>query len=143
MKKTSLITIGLITCLIGNAQTPELFNPLQDRQFLFDSLNICAVLAVIYMISSFILQIIRQQLDYRIKNRILEKAPAETVVTQLLSTGRPDTRKNILQWFFVLAGIGIGCGIIHFAGPFGIHSIAIMAICLAGSFGGYYFFTKG
>ncbi|MEP6746890.1 MAG: hypothetical protein ABJB86_04140 [Bacteroidota bacterium] len=142
MKKILATVTIIIAAFTANAQDNN-FEPFKDRQFIFDSLNICAVLLVIYMLSNFIFRIIKQSLEYKLKNKILDKGTTEPVVAQLL---QPETNKEkrnyLLQWFFVLAAVGVGFAAMSWSRPFGLHSLAIMAFSIAAGFGGYYFFTR-
>jgi hypothetical protein len=122
------------------AQAQESNEPLIDRGLVFDMVNICAVAGVIYLISSFILQIARQNFDYRLKIKILEKGTAENIVNQIVQP-KKDARYASMQWFFVLIGIGLGFTIISLTRPFGLHSLAIMAFCIAAGIGAFYFFS--
>jgi uncharacterized oligopeptide transporter (OPT) family protein len=119
----------------------DTIDPFKDRQFLFDCLNITGIVIVIYLISNWILQMMKQNLDFRIKSKIIEKETSENVVSQLVQPNMKDAgnKKTILQWAFVLAGIGAGFAIISFTRPFGLHSLSIMAFCLAGGFAAYYY----
>jgi len=89
MKK--ILSTTAILCFAVAARAQENFDPLKDRQLYFDILNICAVLAVIYLISSFLLQMIRNHYNFRIKNRILDKGTEENIVRQLL---QPEKKEN-------------------------------------------------
>jgi len=140
MKKIVIASVILLSSFAASAQ--DNFDPFKDRSLIFDVTNIIAILSVIYMISSFILQLLRQSFDYRIKNKVIEKGTSPEIVSQLVQPAKKDPRSNILQWFFVLAGIGAGFTIIQFTRPFGIHSLAIMAFCIAAGFAGTYFFTR-
>ena len=73
------------------AHAQDNFDPLKDRQFIFDSVNICAVLLVIYLLSGFILRIVKQSLDYKLKNKMLDKQTGEPVIAQLL---QPESGKE-------------------------------------------------
>ncbi len=142
MKKTFATASAIITTIAASAQDNN-FDPFKDRQFIFDSLNICAVLLVIYIISNFIIRIIRQSLDFKLKNKIIDKGTGESIVAQIM---KPETnrekRNYLLQWFFIMAAVALGFSIMSFSKPFGLHSLAIMAFCIAAGFGGYYFFTR-
>lgn len=141
MKKSIIIIATILVSVAANAQ--DNFDPLKDRQFIFDSVNICAVLLVIYLLSGFILRIIKQSLDFKLKNKILDKGTGEPVIAQLLqSDSNKESRKYLLQWFFILAAIGTGFTIMSLSRPFGLHSLAIMAFSIAAGFGGYYYFTR-
>jgi len=141
MKKSIIIIATILVSVAANAQ--DNFDPLKDRQFIFDSVNICAVLLVIYLLSGFILRIIKQSLDYKLKNKMLDKQTGEPVIAQLLQPeSNKESRKYLLQWFFILTAIGTGFTAMKLSGPFGLHSLAIMAFSIAAGFGGYYYFTR-
>lgn len=141
MKKT--ITTAAILCFAFAVQAQDNnFDPLKDRQLYFDILNISGVLAVIYLISTFITQILKQHYTYRVKNRMLDKGTEENIVRQLLPPEKKDNRNYILQWFCMLAAIGAGLTLVSFIRPFGLHSLAILAFSLAAGFGAYYYFSR-
>ena len=140
MKK--ILSTAAILCFAVAARAQENFDPLKDRQLYFDILNICAVLAVIYLISSFLLQMIRNHYNFRIKNRILDKGTEENIVRQLLQPEKKENKNYILQWFCLLAAIGAGLFLVNLIRPFGLHSLAIMAFSIAAGFGAYYYFSR-
>jgi FtsH-binding integral membrane protein len=140
MKKTILVAVILSGTFVALAEDSN--ESLIDRGLVFSVVNIFSIIMVIYLISSFILQLIRQNFDYRLKSKILEKGADENIVSQLVKPEEKDTRNTILQWAFTLAGIALGFTILHFTQPFGLHSLAIMAFCVAAGLGGYYYFTR-
>ncbi len=140
MKK--ILSTATILFFAFAAQAQDNINPFRDRQFIFNVLNICGILAVIYLISSFILQVFRQHYNFRIKNRILDKGTEENIVRELLQPDKKESRNPILQWFFVLASIGVGLLLVSLIQPIGLHSVAILAISLAAGFGAYYYFSR-
>jgi len=144
MKKISITTCIFLLAMAASAQEPvrENFEPFKNREFLFDVLHICATLAVIYMVSSFILLLFRQAMGYRLKNRILDKGTEENIVRQLLQPDKKDNKNYTLQWFFMLVAIGIGLLLVRLTWPFGLHSLAILAFSIAAGFGAYYYFSK-
>src|SRR5882724_2203193 len=99
MKKTIAFLSFIIVGVGANAQgTPE---PLIDRSLVFDIINICGVLSVVYLISSFILQMTKRNLEYRLKNKIIDKQTPENITAQILQqTDKKDDRDFILQWVF-------------------------------------------
>ena len=141
MKKIIITTTVIFTALASNAQ--ENFDPFKDRQFIFDAFNICTVLLVIYMISSFILKMVKQNFDYRIKNKVIDKATPENIVQQVLQPDDNKTKGNqLFQWIFLLVAVGAGFIIINLSRPFGLHSLAIMAFSIAAGLGVYAYFKK-
>lgn len=143
MKKIFATISAIAFALSSSAQDNNNFEPFKDRQFIFDSVNICAILLVIYLLSNFILRIIRQSLDFKLRNKIIDKGTSEPIVAQILQPESNKEKRNyLLQWFFILAAIGLGFTIMNITEPFGLHSLAIMAFSIAAGFGGYYFFTR-
>jgi len=140
MKKV-FITLAVLF-LAGQTYAQDNPDRLIDRGLLFDIINISGLLLTLYLISNFILRLIQQNLDYRLKQKMVEKSVEEHTAQQLLSRNDKDFRKVMLQWFFVLAGIGTGFGLMSVIRPFGLHSLAIMALSMAAGFGGYYIATK-
>ncbi len=142
MKKISLTTTILLFFLAVQAQPQENFDPFKDRDFLFDALHICTILFAIYLISSFLLQIFKSGMSYRIKNRMLDKGTEENIVRELLLPEKKENKNYILQWFFMLIALGIGLLLVGFTQPFGLHSIAILAFSIAAGFGSSYYFMR-
>lgn len=142
MKKISATVFISLVSFFAQAQPQENFDPFKDRDFIFDALHICATIIVIYLIAAFITQVINSAMNHRIKNRILDKAPDENIVRELLKPEIKENKKQILQWFFMLVAIGLGLLLVKIAAPFGLHSLAILAISIAAGFGAYYYFSR-
>jgi hypothetical protein len=144
MKKISITACISLLAIAAQAQeqAKENFEPFKDREFMFDTLHIFTTIAVIYLVSYFILQIIKNAMSFRIKHRILDKGTEENIVRQLLQPDKKENKNYILQWFFMLAAIGIGLVLVKLIQPFGIHSLAILAFSMAAGFGSYYYFSR-
>ncbi len=140
MKK--ILTTSTILCFVFAARAQGNFDPFKDRDLYFDVLNICGVLAGIYLISSFILQIVKNAMSYRIKNRILDKGTEVNIVREILQPDKKVNKNYILQWFFMLLSIGAGLIIVNLIRPFGLYSLAILALSIAAGFGAYYYFSR-
>jgi hypothetical protein len=140
MKKAIIAAAILTSTIVANAQDKQ--EPLIDRELVFDVVHICAVVLIIYLISSFILQLIRQNLDYRLKSKIIEKQTDEHVVGQLVPADKTNPVNSILQWFCTLMGVAIGFLVMTLTQPFGLHSLAIMAFSVAAGLGIYYLFIR-
>jgi hypothetical protein len=109
-----------------------------DREFT----AMLGTLAGMYIVVTFILAITRSIQEYRLKSKLIEKGVSDKVVEQFLQPGPKDTRNQIVKWFMLLAGLGIGLTVISMTLPLGIHSMAIMSFSIALGFLGYYFFTR-
>lgn len=104
--------------------------------------NVCATIFTVALFMIFILAIIKRVMDYRLKNKIVEKGIPENIASSVLQTNPKEDRNINIKWFAILAGLGIGLTIIYYRLPLGIHSLAIMAFCISASFLGYFFFLK-
>jgi hypothetical protein len=140
MKKALIIVAALGGTIVAYAQDkPE---PLIDRGLIFDLVHLLVFILVIYLISSFILQLVRQNLDFRLKSKILERQTEQSIVSQLVQPDRINPLNSVLQWICALVGVGIGFAFISHTLPFGLHSLAIMAFSVAAGLGVYYFVAK-
>src|SRR6185312_6650065 len=136
MKKIIYIVFIAAVPIIANAQNSNVQGINEDV------FNACASIFTAGLFMVFILAIIKRIMDYRIKNKIVEKGVPENIASSILQTSPKENRNTNIKWFALLAGIGIGLTIIYYTLPLGIHSLAIMSFCIAASFLGYYFFLK-
>jgi hypothetical protein len=104
--------------------------------------EIPATLLAAWLLISFLISIVRLVLDNRLKVKMVEKEVSDKVAEQMLQSSKTDTRSQAFKWFMVLAGTGIGLGLVSINLPFGIHSIAILACCLSLSYLGYFIYIK-
>jgi hypothetical protein len=136
MKKMISLGIMMATPILAMAQ------PVNAPEIDKDIFNICASIFVVGLFMIFILTILKRIMDYRIKNKIVEKGVPENIVSSILETHPAENRNINIKWFAILAGIGAGLTLIYYTLPLGIHSLAIMFFCVAASFLGYFFFLK-
>ncbi|WP_173003200.1 hypothetical protein [Chitinophaga sp. SYP-B3965] len=101
-----------------------------------------ATLIALYLVINFILKLIKTNLDHRLKSKMLEKGVPEKVVEQFLQPGHKDDRTHAFKWFLLLTGIGAGLSIVYYSLPIGVHSMAIMAFCIALSYLAYFLYLK-
>jgi len=95
------------------------------------------ILLMIFMVTSFILTLIRLFLDNGLKKKMVEMGTSETVVSQLMNTGKNEV-KNSLKWFCALCGIAAGLGIIGYYHLSDIYALMVIALCLAIGFLGHF-----
>src|SRR5579863_9195453 len=118
MKRAVIIFAALSVSIAAFAQDkPE---PLINREFIFDLIHIIAVLLVIYLISSFILQLVRSNFDFRLKNKILERQTEQQVAGQILQPDKVNPLNTVLQWICALVAVGVGFLIIELTEPYGL-----------------------
>jgi len=105
--------------------------------------EVSAAIFVVGMFMYFIINMMKRILEYRLKNKIVEKGISENIAQSILETKSTEDNRNAnIRWFSILAGIGVGLTGVNFTKPFGFHSLAIMAFSISLSFLGYYFFTR-
>lgn len=141
MKKIIVTVFSIITWVAANAQDNK--EPLIDRSLIFDIVNICGAILFVYVVTGFIVKMIKNNFDYRLRNKIIDKSVPENIASQVLQqTDKTDNRQLILQWICILTAIGVGITITCLSMPVGLHSLAVMAFSVAAGFLVYYLFTK-
>lgn len=113
-----------------------------DAEQFSRALSVPGLLFVIYLIYLFILTIIRSHLDHKLRTKMIEKGVPETIVEQFLQPRNRDIKAQALKWALLLAGAGAGLTIVYYTLPLNVHSVGIMAFCLALSFLGYFYYLK-
>lgn len=136
MKKILITSAVLIIPLVLSAQ--DMYPRTVDHEIF----NVCATIFVIGLFMLFIINIMKRIVDYRLKNKIVEKGIPENLVSSILQANPKEDRNINIKWAAILLGLGTALIIIYYTQPLGIHSLAIMAFCLAASFLGYFFFIK-
>ncbi|SIN64294.1 hypothetical protein [Chitinophaga niabensis] len=136
MKKIlSIFAVTLLPILVHGQDYYRLpDNSYVSQQFV----TLPATLLAMYLIASFILKLIKTNLDHRLKSKMLEKGIPE----QFFQQNDKDDRVQAFRSFLLLAGIGIGLTLVYYTLPIGIHSMAIMAFCIALSYLVYFFYLK-
>ncbi|MHA4845820.1 hypothetical protein ACX0G7_16720 [Flavitalea antarctica] len=142
MKKITLLTGTVLLSLALNAQEIVNYDPFRDREFLEKTFQATAILLVIYLISNFFLSIIRMFLDYKLKNKMMDKGASEKIIHEFLQPQKKDSRITAVKWAIIVGGIGLGFTLMLLFPPFGIHSVMIMSFCISLSFLCYYYFIK-
>lgn len=140
MKKIRIIGAIMAAPFFVSAQSTN--TRIMDKEIFGEIFRVCSTIFVVALFMIFILVILKRIMDYRLKNKIVEKGVSENVASSILQTNPTEDRNINIKWFAILAGLGAGLTIIYYTLPLGIHSLAIMAFCLAASFLGYFFFLK-
>lgn len=133
MKKLFVILLALVSPAMAHAQEglyePEVFRTV-------------SVIFLVGLFMWFCLAVMKRIMDNKLRNKIIDKGVPDSVVSSILKTNpKQDLNANI-KWFAILMGLGVALTAIHYTLPLGIHSLAIMAFCIAASFLGYFFFLK-
>jgi hypothetical protein len=137
--KMTLSTIAISTLSsMAAAQDTNTYHEFGINEEVF---KISLTIFVVILVMIFILSVLKRMLDYRIKNRIVERGISEDLASSLLRSETGEGNVNI-KWFLILTGIGIGLTVVNYTLPLGIHSIAIMSFTIAASFLGYHQYMK-
>ncbi|WPQ62335.1 hypothetical protein SIO70_28655 [Chitinophaga sancti] len=136
MKKI-ITTIMLVAPVSVFAQSP-LFPA--NSELTTELLRSTVATIVLFIASSFILSLLRILLNNQLKKKMLQKGVSEEVIANMLP--RKSEQIAAIKWFAILTAIALGLTIITFFPPIGIHSVIIMAVCVALGFLGYYFWVK-
>ena len=131
MKKIVSTVIAVHGIIAVNAQGSDL------NESVF---NACAAIFVLLAIMVFILAVLKNFFEFRLKNKIVDKGINENITSSILQTAPKEGIHTNIKWFAILAAIGAGLMIINFTLPLGFHSLAVMAFSISLSFLGYYFF---
>lgn len=139
MKK--IFTIIALMGISIASQAQQYFNPFQNKDAFNDMLRSGSILFLIYLLTSFVINIVKLFLDNRLKKAIVEKGAPENVISQLMPGSQSD-KKGALKWFIILTCVAVGLTLISFTQPMGFHSVIIMTFSIAFGFLGYFFLLK-
>lgn len=139
MKKVLTVAMAFFGVIAANAQGG--YTSMEDS-INGEVFRVCATIFVVLAFMVFILAIIKRILEYRLKNKIVDKGIPENIVSSILQTNTSESGNMNIRWFAILAGLGAGLTIVNYTLPLGIHSLAIMSFCIAISFLGYFFYLK-
>lgn len=139
MKKITTLMLLVSATLGAHAQSST--NTFADKNTFEEFVRNVVLLLMIYLVTSFILNMIRLFLTDRLKRKIVETGTSEAIVTQLLDTKKSD-KENSLKLFFVLAAIAVGLGVIGCYHMTDIYALTTITFCLAVGFLGHYFMSR-
>jgi hypothetical protein len=134
MKRIITIIALLFYSVAVHAQTNYYLLP-RDRNITTELMRSTVITIVLYIISAFILSLIRTILNHQLKNKMLEKGVPAEVIAKMLP--RKNELTIAIKWFSLLIALSVGFLIISFFPP-GIHSIIIMTFCVALGYLGFY-----
>ena len=100
------------------------------------------VITVMLLIMWFILSIITRFMEFRLKNKIIDKGITDDLANSILQPTATDNKNVNIKWFALLMGVGTGLVTVNYTQPLGFHSIAFMSFALAFAYLGYYLFLK-
>src|SRR5215207_6151386 len=100
MKKIVTTSFAILSIIVVNAQGTDELNQ--------EAFRAVAVIFVMLAFMFFILAIIKAFIQYRLKNKIVDKGIPEHLASSILQTNTEESKNMNVKWFAVLAGLGAG-----------------------------------
>ena len=140
MKRIVLFTAAFVASAAG-AHAQGSIPAAYQKDTLPFILNAMAILLALYIISSFLLSVIRLFLNDRLKKALIEKHASEEVISLMLPR-QGDQLHSALKWCCVLIFAGIGLTGCYFTQPLGLHSVIIETFCVGLGFLAFFLLIK-
>ncbi len=99
------------------------------------------ILAITLLVT-LIIQVTRYILEYRLKNKIIDRGISEQLASAILGKSVADKKNESIKWVFLLLGLSGGFTVSYHTMPLHIHSLAIMTFSLGLSYLAYYFYLR-
>lgn len=122
-----------ITDSKSNAVVPSTIEPIS--QIL---LPILFIAFLVFML----ITLIKHFLEFRLKNKIIEKGMAEQLSAYLINSNAKEKQNEVIKMAILFCGIGTGLSITYLTAPIHIHSLAIMAFSVGLSYLAYFFYLR-
>ena len=136
MKKTILISLITLFPAVASAQTAK--STYVDR----DQVALGVTVLLVALILVFLLEITKRYFRHRLKERVLESGASEELAALLLQPDRKESLRACIKWLAIFLGLALGFAIIAFVNPAAWAALAVLSLCLSGSFLAYYLFLK-
>ena len=139
MKKIIIILVLLTLHTFAHASDDHL--QLNDGTLIPSSLVRTAIIVLLFSVaSSFLLTLIRMVMDFRLKQKMIDRGLLGVEANTFLNTNR-ENREYAVKWCLLLVGTGIGLTVIS-TFTFGWLSVAVLAFSIALSFLAYHYYLK-
>lgn len=136
MKKIlSIISLAFLTA-------PASAQAMADTYIDRDQIALGVTVLLVALILAFLLELTRRYFQYRVKEKILESGVSEELAALLL---QPDRRQNLqtcVKWLAIFLGMALGFTIVALTNLAPWAALAVLSLCLSGSFASYYLFLK-
>lgn len=153
MKKLFLSIISFATSTIAFAQDsiPNLPapppHPNLDAEIAKSVTEINAIesLMPLFILAPFfimIVQITKSILDYRLKNKIIDRGISEQLANSILQKSVTDKKDDSVKWAFLLLGLSGGLTVTYQTMPLNLHSLALMTFSIGLSYLAYFFYLR-
>ncbi|MGG7664343.1 hypothetical protein [Dyadobacter sp. BHUBP1] len=136
MKK--ILSIISLASLAAPASAQTMANTYIDR----DQVALGITVLLVALVLAFLLELTKRYFQYRLKEKVLESGVSEEFATLLLQQDRRQGVQTCIKWLAIFLGMTVGFTIIALAGLAPWAALAVLSLCLSGSFAGYYLFLK-
>ena len=89
-----------------------------------------------------LVSLVRYFLEYRLKNKLIDRGMSEQLSAYLLSKDEKEKSDEVIKLAILFCGIGAGLTMTYLTTPIDIHSLAIMAFSLGLSYLAYFFYLR-
>ncbi|PSL33887.1 hypothetical protein [Dyadobacter jiangsuensis] len=136
MKKIlSIISLAFLTA-------PASAQAMADTYIDRDQVALGVTVLLVALILAFLLELTRRYFQYRVKEKILESGVSEELAALLLQPDRRHNLQTCVKWLAIFLGMALGFTIVSLTNPAPWAALAVLSLCLSGSFAGYYLFLK-
>ena len=141
MKKlfTSIIGFASSTIVLAQDASPETPPTLTGHDSI---IQVILPLFAIGLVVTLIILLTRNILDFRLRNKIIDRGISEQLARSLLEKSSEDKKEDSIKWAFLLLGLGGGFTLSYYSMPLDIHSLAIVAFSLGLSYLAYFFYLN-
>ena len=140
MKKILLFTV-VFTASTASGYAQSSISAINHKDTLMFIFNAMAILLAIYILSSFLLSVIRMFLQDRLKKALLERQASEEVI-RLMLPRQSDQLHSALKWCCVLILTCIGLTACYFTQPLGLHSVIFLTFSVSLGFLAFFLIMK-
>lgn len=102
---------------------------------------ILPILFIVFLVFMLV-SLIRYFLDYRLRNKLIDRGMAEQLSAYLLEKNDREKQNETIKLAILFSGLGVGLTTVYFTTPLDIHSLAIMAISLGLSYLAYFLYLR-
>ncbi|WP_298223680.1 DUF6249 domain-containing protein [Flavobacterium sp.] len=145
MKKSPtsiLILLATVQAFAQNktitAKTSSPIEPLASEPIAGIILPILFILFLVFML----IALIKYFLEYRLKNKLIEKGMSEQLSAYLSNKNDQEKQNEVIKLGILFCGLGTGLTMTYLTAPINIHSLAIMAFSLGLSYLAYFFYLR-
>ncbi|SDF62250.1 hypothetical protein SAMN04487996_111303 [Dyadobacter soli] len=107
-----------------------------------DQVALAVTLLLVVFVLGFLLELTNRYFRYRIKEKILESAVTDELAALILQPDHKEKLRSCVKWLAIWLGLALGLAAVALTGAADWAAVAIICLCLSGSFLGYYIFLK-